>query len=1206
MHKILSSFRSGETHMFRTSFQALLLVLIAALSVSLALGQGGTGELTGLVSDPTGAVVANASVTLTNTATGEKRTTATTPAGIYRFAALPVVGSYRLETAPKGFKSIKVEDIVVSVGTVTSRDVQLEVGSGNETITVEAGAQLVQTTDSSLSSLVDHRVWQQMPLETRDQNSFITLTAGAVQGNVALNANNGSTDRGAAVNGTRSGTGNYLVEGFDNNDQGLAGGGSIGANTGGANTTISPDAIQEYRIIDHNFSAEYGKAGGFVTDTVLKSGTNKWHGSLFEYNRVQALAANSFFSNRADVKDSLVRNQFGGSIGGPIVKDKTFFYFTTEFHRLRTATPLSGTVLTDDFINFVDSGQFETFMESDPNGICNNQPYFDGIYGPGVVTAAPCPGGFSDASTLGPIFKSNLEPQGVPTCGPTSNCAGLSATGGGPYTGGGFAPAITYPVNVFGTITVPQAQTFDQARYTAKIDHKFSSKDSLSGAFLYDNGDFLTQWAGGDSTFGPPQPNHARAMNAGIDWVHTFGSSLLNQARVGYVRHTSNFPGDATQFKNGTPSIVTAYDPYQGAYGNGSAIPQFFTENQFQYKDDLSITKGKHNLKTGFEYRRTRNGSSFDTQYYGFFLPYGVEDLLTDMKFGANADTAVLGYQYYGSWYYAQASIDPTKTPATRPVYYRGFRANEYATYLQDDWRIHPRLTLNLGLRWDYFGPPHNFQPGLDSNLFTGTPTLPIATASTNPFFPVNNAGFAPWATAGFQLRDHDIWNKDKNNFGPRVGFAWDTLGNQKLVLRGGFGIAYDRMYNNIFENIRFNPPKYSVATIFFSGAQYLPGVYDVPFTAQAAFGDPANQNTPNPRAIDQNLVTAYYEQAHFGFQYQLGKDWALETDYVGTWGRKLVGIANLNTFDGRTAFDATGTCVTDVTDCRPNAALGNINLRTNGFNSNYNAAQVTLTKRFSQGLQFNANYTYSKAMDELSDTFTPRGQSLNPTDSANIGLDYGPADFDVKHRFVFSYNYELPIFRGNRWLGGWSTSGIVSLQTGVPFSLYSSSSSNDANKNGTSNDRLAYTGSGSITSVLTGASPADGYFDPSKFGRIRAVTQSFNPGVDVLCPASVNSGLWCQGSVVGQTTRNTLYGPGFQNIDFDIAKKFKITEALGLQFQANFFNIFNRANFAIPTGNYANCSFSTAVGGCTGSFGSSINTIGNPRVTQLALRLDF
>ena len=214
-----------------------------------------------------------------------------------------------------------------------------------------------------------------------------------------------------------------------------------------------------------------------------------------------------------------------------------------------------------------------------------------------------------------------------------------------------------------------------------------------------------------------------------------------------------------------------------------------------------------------------------------------------------------------------------------------------------------------------------------------------------------------------------------------------------------------------------------------------------------------------------------------------------------------------------------------------------------------------------------------------------------------NVGLDYGPADFNVKHRFVFSYNYELPIFRTNRWLGGWTTSGIVSVQSGVPFSLYSSSSSNDANKNGTSNDRLAFIGSGSLLDTLTGGSPADGYFDTSAFGRIRAINVDPTTVLptDTLCPASINDGLWCQGDAVGQTRRNALTGPGFTNIDFSIAKKFKIAESMSVQFQANFFNLLNHANFAIPGGNIA-----------SGNFGSSIATIGNPRVTQLALRFDF
>ena len=313
----------------------LLAVVVLTLCVG-AFAQGGTSELTGSVMDQTGAVVSGAPVKLTNSATGEVRTTTTTAAGTYRFPALQVVGTYTLEVSPKGFKSEKVQNIIVTVGTIVTADVRLEVGTASEQVTVEAGAQLVQTEDSALSQNVDRQVWTNMPLEDRSQNEFMGLVAGAEPASEAMLG----TDRGPAVNGTRSGTGNFMVEGFSNNDQGL-GGASTVSGPGGALTTISPDAIQEYRVIDGTPPAEYGQAGGFVTDTVLKSGTNAWHGSLFEYNRIQALAANSWFSNAAGQQDHLIRNQFGGSVGGPIIKDKTFFYFTTEFHRLRTSSPLT-------------------------------------------------------------------------------------------------------------------------------------------------------------------------------------------------------------------------------------------------------------------------------------------------------------------------------------------------------------------------------------------------------------------------------------------------------------------------------------------------------------------------------------------------------------------------------------------------------------------------------------------------------------------------------------------------------------------------------------------------------------------------------------------------------------------------------------------------------------------------------------------------
>ncbi len=1209
---------------FRNTLTRFLLAFtVLALLTGTMWAQGGTGELQGLVTDPSGAVVANAQVTLTNTATGDKRTTVTTPAGIYRFVALPVVGTYKLETSLKGFKGVKVADVIISVGTVTNRDIKLEVGTATEVITVEAGAQLLQTSEAALGDVINNRVWQSTPLETRSQNEFINMLPGAVSGAIAVGALNNGTDRGAAVNGTRSGTGNFLVEGFSNNDQGLGGGGSL-VGTGGANTTISPDAIQEYRVIEHNFSAEYGQAGGFVTDTVLKSGTNQFHGALFEYNRVQALAANSFFSNRAGVKDSLVRNQFGGTIGGPIVKDKTFFYFTTEFHRRRQNTPLTGNTVTPDFLNFVNSGAFETFMENDPGGLCNNQAMLNAHFG-GAVTAVPCPGALANSGHLGAIFSNLASTQPYPLCAPgAANCNSNTLTniGLGPWTGPNanctavspFCPSafpaflgIQYPVPLFGQLTVGQPDTLNQTRYTGKFDQKVSSHDQINAAYLYDNADENTLWAGGPDGsvgFGPPLPTHGRAMNAGVTWSHTFSPTLLNQARMAYVRHTGDFPGDPKALAAGIPSVVTAFDPVVSGFGNASNLPQFFTENEFQYKDDLSVTKGKHNFKGGGEFRRTRNFSSFQADFFGSFTPYSVEDLVTDMHFGDNADAALTGGPYYGSWFYAEASIDPTKHPATRPVYKRGYRSNEVAAYLQDDWRIHPRLTLNLGVRWEYFGPPHNNVPGLDSNFYTGSPVTPVqcpdpnnpppatvACTSRNPFFP-DNGFMGAFSTGTLQVKDHGIWNKDLNNWGPRVGFAWDTLGNQKLVIRGGGGIAYDRMYNNIFENIRFNPPFFCFCNFgaFINGvpggAESTQGVYTVPFTSQGLFNSttlfPKGPPKTSPRAMDQNLVTAYYEQANFGFQYEIAKNLVLESNYVGTFGHKLLGIVNLNTYDGRVS--GAGSTI------RPNPGVNNINFRTNGFNSNYHAWQTTLRKNFSQGLQFNANYTYSKAMDVISDTFTPRGNPsfFVPTDSLNPQQDYGPADFDVKHRFVISYNYDLPFFKGNRWIGGWSLNGVATLQSGVPFSVYNGSSSYDLNQNATFNDRVSYTGPGNITHGVLSNSAADGYINTALFA-------------NATCPASVNGGFWCEGKAVGQSSRNSLYGPNYQNWDLGVGKRFKIHESASVQFQANFFNILNRSNFVLPDANLNDLG---------GTFGKSQATFnpgqGGARVTQLALRFDF
>jgi hypothetical protein len=1170
----------------------LLALTVLALCVG-AFAQGGTGELTGLVMDPTGAVVSGAEVKLTNSATGEVRTAVTSAAGTYRFPALQVVGSYTLEVAPKGFKSTKVQNIIISVGTIATSDVKLELGQGTEQVTVEAGAQLVQTEDASLSQNVDRNVWTNMPLEARSSNDFIGLLPGAEPAAQA----GLTTDRGAAVNGTRSGSGNFMVEGFDNNDQGLGGGGSL-FGTGGSNTTISPDAIEEYRVIEHIPPAEYGKAGGFVTDTVLKGGTNQWHGSAFEYNRIQALAANSWFSNNSGTQDHLIRNQFGGSIGGPIVKDKTFFFFTAEAHRLRTNNPLTVTTTTTEFTNFVNSGGFQSFMESDPAGICVQ------------FTGVTCPGIFSGQATLGPVYQKMAAANPLPLCTlGQGNCV-YSAPGGTSYageniwTGQGLGPTIIYPQPLYAQITVPQSSPLNQMRYSTKFDQKVGGKDQLNVAYLYDNADSTTSYAGGDNPLGPSLPNHGRAQNLGLTWTHTFSPTVLNQARVSYTRHTANFPGDSKV--SGFPSAVSFFDSIQLDYGNASNLPQFFTENQFSYKDDISITHGKHNFKTGGEFRRTRNGSSFDAYKNGLFYESGVEDLVTDATFTNAWETYYLGAPYFGSLAYAAASLNPTT--GTLPVYYRGFRANEAAAYAQDDWRVSTRLTVNLGLRWEYFGPPHNYQAGLDGMFYTGVPTTPFPTASNNPFMPVNSPFYAGIATGVVQQRNHDIWNKDLNNFGPRLGFAYDVMGNQKLVARGGFGVTYDRMYNNIFENLRFNPPYFAIGNQgWFAGKPgslnetTTPVLWQAPFTAAGTASFVGG--TPSLRAMNQNLVTPYYEQMNIGFQYQIGKDMVLESNYVGTLGRKLIALVGANTFDGRTIGNG-------YSSKKENPNYGTIGYRTNWSGSNYNAWQTTLRKRFSSGLQFNANYTYSKAMDDVSDTFTTKNAGAHgyPTDSMNPAFDYGPADFNVKHRVVGSFVYDLPFAKTNRWLGGWNVSGITSVQSGANFNV--TNSAVDSNKDGEFNDRGVYLGPGGNASsaINHNVSPHTGYLNnplnSSGFGSYFGVLNTTNSTASftgVPCPASVNLGLWCQGTALGQIGRNTLVGPGFFNIDMGFAKAFRITEGSRLKFEGNFFNILNHPNFNAPPGDLNNAA----------TFGKSQATFtnqqsGGPRITQLAVRFEF
>ena len=1190
----------------RKYFVALLLSLTVTLGFVTTIlaprparAQAGLGALAGTVVDTSQAVVNGATVTLINQDLSFERQTITSSTGLYRFFALPVGGGYTVKVSAPGFKTTELKGITTSVGTTLTVDVTLQVGATVDTVEVSASQNVeqVQTETSAVSQLIDSEIWQNSPLESRTQNTFVLLTAGATP--------DSGTGRGASVDGARTGTGNFLVDGMDNNDQGLGGASTSGSmGGGGAVTTISPDAIQEYRVISHNLPAEYGRAGGFATDTVLKSGTKNWHGSLFEYNRVQALAAEHYFTKRSDSKDALVRNQFGGSVGGPVYKDKTFFYATVELHRMRTGSPYTGTTTTPEFLDFVKSGKFKAFMEGTDT---YQDPSVQTIGGVDTVQIGlcplmigqPCSGALPGSASQGPIFQKLLaaEPTANPvssnkTADPANRVSGGYWTTYEPWDAANSGVAsIRYPVDMWSTTTRTITEAFDQNRGSMKFDHTLTPADQLSFAYLLDQfNDTSSGLNNSGSPFGPSSTTVGGAQNFSTTWTHTFSPTLLNLFRAGYLRHVNNVSAPGTQ---GVPYMYTL-DPLFGGFGAYSGSPQLFTENEFLYQDSITKTLLKHALKAGFQYIRTRNGSSFYNDIYGTLLPWDTENLLTDATLNDEFEMNVLGGYYVGGFGQAGASIDPTTNQAPDP--YRGFRSNEVAAYVQDDWKVNQRLTLNLGIRWDYFGPPHNFKKGFDSNVYFGAFGTPAANG--NPFLPTT-----PFVGgvqgAKFIQKDSQIWNKDMRSIGPRFGFSYDVFGDGKMALRGGYGIGYDRLYNNVYENIRFNYPHFSDNTIGAyagssvpAGPEIEPGLYTVPFTANPLFKTYGGK--PVPRHIDQRLVNAYYEQYNFGIEYQLKQGYVLETDFVGTLGRKLIGLQNINLYAGRTACPAPTAKVPESAACiaagfpngfptgRISTLFNNDNFRTNAFSSNYSGLQASLRKGYSNGLQFMANYTYSKALDQVSDVFYQRNGGTGPTNPYRPAYDYGPADFDMKHNVVVTLNYQTQWKKKNLLLGGWGISPILKLNSGTPFTPSDGNSSYNPIKDGrTGIDRTVYRGTGSPKNAINHSiSPANGYLKPKVLGP----GNYFGP---YSCPAGK---LWCE----PPSGRNSITGPAFKNLDLGVSKRFPTFEHQEFTLSGNFFNIFNHSNFDNPNADYN-----------SSNYGKSLGT-GEPRITQLSLRYDF
>jgi outer membrane receptor protein involved in Fe transport len=1099
--------------MNRAAWRAISLCCVLFLFSTWAFGQTETGQITGTISDATGAVLLGAKVVAKSVNTGFARETTSNSAGIYTILSLRP-DAYDVTITAAGFQSI-TQRVQVTVGAKSDVSVQLAVGNVTETVEVTSSAEnAVNTENQTLSETITSRQIDMLPTSpTRNPYALVGISGNVTEDN---NSNRGA---GFSINGQRSASTDILLDGAENVDSFTA---SVGQ-------TVPLDSVQEFSVLTNGFTAEYGRASGGVVNLVTKSGSNTFHGSGYEYNRVSALSANTYQNDaNGTPKGVFTRNNFGFSVGGPVIKNKLFFFNNTEWIRVRSSAPTEYTI--------IDPGSISSLGAS-------SQAFFSayGKLSPNVKTVAsgPCAKG----STL--------------ICDTVSFNVPSDAGGGNP-----------------GNTTMEVARIDYNLSSNTTLFVRYASFKQLDFAGVVNSSPYVGYNTGQTSY----------DQNYEISLSHFFNPSLGNTAKVvfnrlnGPVQSLGTAPISPTLYIDSAASAISVAGgsslnlifPGYSETTPGNGIPFGGPQNLYQFYDDLSWTVGRHQFKFGGQFVQLR-----DNRVFGAY-ENPVELLGTNVSTGlANLISGNI-YQFQGAVYpqgkfpcpknssgIVQVSPACTLTlPVGPPAFNRNYRYNDGALYVQDSWKVIPRFTLNLGLRWEYYGVQHNANQSLDSNFVMG----PGATI----FDQIRNGGVELAQNGGV------FWKPRYGNFGPHVGFAWDVFGDGKTSLRGGYAISYERNFGNVTFNAIQNPPNYAVISLT-SGVD-VPGnmpVFTDPAGPLAGTGTKALPAV-SQRAINQNLKSAYAPTWNLSIDRRLGKG-VVSVAYAGSNGVHLYDIANIN--PSCVTDPSTGACIskgggaTYLGDARLanrlNYQYSNMNYRSDGGYSHYNALNVRygVTNFLNKGLGFTANYTWSHALDNLSSTFsdgTPGGYQLGYLDAFNPKLNYGNADFDIRHRFSLSGTWEIPWMKtsnnaiARNVLGGWGVGTILNIRSGSPFSIYDCT-----NFNGTSCPLWAP----NSTIPTTGTSVSAG---PNLFNYIPLPADP--TGANVVANTGVALGIptctgldhvGCTYTTTGQSypMRNQFFGPGFWNLDMNFYKSFKLTERLGLQFRGEFYNIFNHHN---------------------------------------------
>ncbi|MCU1335168.1 MAG: hypothetical protein JWO19_749 [Bryobacterales bacterium] len=1193
---------------FRNLLRSLLPIALALIVgiPSLLAQSAGTGALTGTLTDPSGGTIPNATVTLTNTQTNQVRTATTGPDGSYRFTLIPP-GIYRVRFAAPGFKTSEVSTFNVNVTETPVLDRTMEVGAQSEQVTVEAVVETLQTATSTLGTTVGSRVVTALPLSNRNYTQIIGLSAGV---NVSVNNATafGKATQDFSVNGGDPGQNNYQMDGVAINN--IANSGS--SNDSGIYTGIgipNPDAIQEFKIQTSTYDASYGRNPGANVNVVTKSGTNQFHGSLFEFFRNEKLNANDFFQNRdgGGTRQIFKQNQFGGTIGGPIKKDKLFFFGSYQGTR-----QLNGVAT---------QGSNTSFLYPLPLGD-RSAPGYQAALG-----AAMCPANHPGASAAPyNTFLTGIVPGIQVACdGSNINPVALKVLQLKNADGSYYIPSS--PTGVYGPrrFSIPAKYSEDQALINA--DYAITSKHTLQTRYFYTNNPQTLNLSGGL----PGTPANLQYSNtyAVLKLTSVLSPTFVNEAHASFQRNyqlgQDTTPGSPQQIGQ-TPIIPQITElPVTVIFGGpshgGSLYPSYSPTNQIQLGDQFAWSAGKHNFRAGFEWEHTHWPIVFQGLERGFLF------------FGSFAD-----------WLIGRAGCtDPSCSPANPgntnggfgnilqclfcvrsgpDGIIHGYLLSNTNAFFQDDWKVNSKLTLNLGVRWEYDGTFSDKYGNLtnfwESQIRT-VPIPPTGPTTSGPglvgyVVPNNYLDHYPQPPAGVLVSDRRLPVKSGpplTNFGPRIGFAYQIT--NRFVMRGGAGIFYDRVAGDRFVHGLEQGYPYAV-TLDYAG----PGPATVPFSLQNPYpstpvgtfasrwanfqtGTTSNLNTP---AITENLHTPLIRQYNLTFQYEFAPRWVVEMGYVGSSGINLVDTYHtINTPSLASPSNPVNGITVNTTG---NAALRApiLGYQPAGFQvtafdgiSNFNSLQVTVRKQFSRGFSMQAAYTWSKALNNLSANAV-NATGANSNNPSDLAQQYGPAGFSRPHRFIVNYSYELPFGNSTgaleKVVRGWAVSGVTTVQTGTPLTITDSSG---GTVYGLGNFGIAraqmcpgstygdIATSGGIESRLGGPSGGSGYLNRSALCAPPAAPSS--------APAFPGGAL---PTLFGNSGVGIIGGPGQFNWDITLSKDTRIGERQAVQFRAEFFNALNHPQFANPA-----LAVSTPA-----TFGQITTTTVNPRIIQFALKYVF